>query len=97
MDSKLSYQYAKACHNHGTTIYPKPSNTGKYKIIINTRGTEKIGEETYQDQSYIKELIIKTPQGIKRIKTVVPSIHDKIADLYKQICETNKLLEPIIN
>lgn len=92
MEPKLFYQYSKACHEHGTTIYPKPSNTGKYNIIINTRGREKVGDEVYENQASIKIMVIKTPQGIKREKVIVPSVWDKIAELYKIICEKNNLL-----
>jgi hypothetical protein len=92
MDSKLFYRYAKACNDNGTVIYPKPSNSGKYKIIINRRGIEKVGEEIYQDQAYIKEEKFKTPQGFKVIKILVPSIWDKISDIYKEISEKNNLL-----
>jgi len=97
MDGKKFYQYAKICNDNHITIYPKCSNTGKYKIIINTRGREKTGEEIYEDKKYIKEVNIQTPNGQKKVKIEVPSIWDKIAQLYQQICEKNKLLEPIIN
>ena len=97
MDGKEFYKYAKPCHDNHITIYPKASNCGKYKIIINTRGKEKIGDEIYQDKSYIKEINLQTPQGMRRVKVEVPSIADKIFQLYKQICIKNKLLEPIIN
>lgn len=97
MDSKLFYQYSKACHDHGTTIYPKPNNAGRYKIIINTGGKEKVGEEIYENEAYIKETILRTPQGIRKIKTVVPSVWDKIAELYKLICEKNDFIKTINN
>jgi hypothetical protein len=86
----------KACIDNHITIYPKPSNLGKYKIIINTNGREKVGEEIYENESYIKEMILHTPSGIKREKIKVPSVWDKIHELYKTICDRNKLL-PIIN
>ncbi len=97
MDGKEFYKYSKACNDQFITIYPKASNSGKYKIIINTRGREKIGDEIYQDKSYIKEINLQTPNGMKRVKVEVPSVADKIFDLYKQICIKNKLLEAIIN
>jgi len=96
MESRESHLFMKACIDNNITIYPKGSNTGKYKIIINTRGREKVGEEIYQDESYVKEVVLHTPSGLKREKITVPSVWDKINELYKTICERNKLL-PIIN
>jgi hypothetical protein len=97
MDGKEFYKYAKPCMEAEITIYPKPSNNGKYKIVINTRGREKIGDEIYQNESYIKSETIRTPSGIKVVKIQVPSVYDKILELYKAICLKNKFLEPIIN
>lgn len=97
MDGKEFYKYAKLCHDNQITIYPKASNTGKYKIIINTRGKEKTGDEIYEDKAYTKEINLQTPNGMRRVKVEVPSIADKIFQLYKQICIKNKLLESIIN
>lgn len=96
MESRESHIYMKACIDNNITIYPKGSNIGKYKIIINTRGREKVGEEIYQDESYVKEVVLHTPSGMKREKIKVPSVWEKIAELYKTICERNNLL-PIIN
>jgi hypothetical protein len=97
MDGKEFYKYAKPCIEAQITIYPKPSNTGKYKIVINTRGREKVGDEIYQNESYIKSEIIRTPTGMKVVSIVVPSVYDKILELYKAICLKNKLLDSIIN
>lgn len=91
MESRESHIYMKACIDNDITIYPKGSNVGKYKIIINTRGREKVGEEIYQNDSYVKEVILHTPSGIKREKIQVPSVWEKINELYKTICERNKL------
>ena len=91
------YLYMKACLENEIKIYPKGSNTGKYKIIVNTKGVEKLGDEIYEDKPYIKEVVIKTPKGNKIINKVVPSIWDKIDELYKEICIRNNLLKTINN
>lgn len=96
MESRESHIYMKACIDNDIKIYPKGSNIGKYKIIINTRGREKVGEEIYQNEPYTKEVILHTPSGLKREKIQVPSVWEKINELYKTICERNKLLK-IIN
>jgi hypothetical protein len=67
MDAKEFYKYSKPCIDAQITIYPKPSNTGKYKIVINTVG-EKVGDEIYQTDSYIKSETIRTPSGMKVVK-----------------------------
>jgi hypothetical protein len=68
MDAKEFYKYSKPCIDAQITIYPKPSNTGKYKIVINTCGREKVGDEIYQTDSYIKSETIRTPSGMKVVK-----------------------------
>jgi hypothetical protein len=97
MDGKEFYKYAKACNDHKITIYPKCSNTGKYKIIINTNGQEKVGEQYYGEQPSIKEIEIKTPRGIQKVKEIVPSVWDKIFELYKVTCLKNNFLQTINN
>jgi hypothetical protein len=92
MDGKEFYIYAKPCNENGITIYPKGCNNGKYKIIINKNGREKIGVEIYEDKEYIKQETILTPRGPQKIKVQVPSVWDKILDLYKQTCKRNHLL-----
>jgi len=87
------YKYSSRCIASNITIYPKPSNHGKYKIIINRRGVEKVGEEIYEDKPYIKQVEQKTTTGVIKVKVVVPSVWDKINELYKEICIKNKLLE----
>jgi len=96
MEPRESYIYFKACVDNNITIYPKPSNTGKYKIIINTKGKEKVGEEIYENEPYVKEVVLHTPNGLKKEKIQIPSVWEKINELYKIICERNNLL-PIIN
>ena len=59
MDGKEFYKYAKACNDRKITIYPKCSNTGKYKIIINRNGHEKEGEEYYENEAHVKQIEIK--------------------------------------
>lgn len=93
MDSKDFYKFSKPCIASGVTIYPKPSNYGKYKIIINRNGHEKTGDQVYEDTAIFKEESLKTPKGIVKVKVVVPSVWDKILELYKDICIKNKLLE----
>jgi hypothetical protein len=48
--------------------------------VINTRGREKVGDEIYQTDSYIKSETIRTPSGMKVVKQV-PSVYDKILEL----------------
>jgi hypothetical protein len=36
--------------------------------VINTRGREKVGDEIYQTDSYIKSETIRTPSGMKVVK-----------------------------
>ena len=45
MKTRDSYIYMKACVDNNIMIYPKGSNFGKYKIIINKNGRETEGEE----------------------------------------------------
>ncbi|MEO8532829.1 MAG: hypothetical protein ABI441_03730 [Flavobacterium sp.] len=92
MDGKEFYKYAKACNDNNITIYPKCSNTGKYKIIINKNGEEKVGDQFYEEHASVKEVEIKTPRGIQKVKQVVPSVWDKIFELYKVTCIKNNLL-----
>jgi hypothetical protein len=47
---------------------------------------EKVGDEIYQTDSYIKSETIRTPSGMKVVKIQVPSVYDKILELYKAIC-----------
>jgi hypothetical protein len=97
MDGKEFYKYAKACNDHNIMIYPKCSNTGKYKIIINKNGNEKEGDQIYENLPSVKMTEIKTPRGIQEVKEVVPSVWDKIFELYKATCEKNNLLKTINN
>jgi len=92
MDAHEFYKYSKACNEKKITIYPKCSNTGKYKIIINRNGNEKEGEEIYENRPYIKEIEIQTPRGIQKVKKVIPSVWDKILELYKATCIKNNLI-----
>lgn len=93
MDGHEFYKYSSLVIPTGVTIYPKTWSYGKYKIIINRNGREKTGDEIYEDQSYIKEVEIKSPQGLKKVKVVIPSIYDKILELYKDICIKNNLIK----
>ncbi|MFW0737607.1 hypothetical protein [Flavobacterium sp. T12S277] len=97
MDGKEFYKYAKACNDHKITIYPKCSNNGRYKIIINTNGEEKVGDHYYEKVASVKETVIKTPRGIQKVKEVVPSVWDKIFELYKLTCIKNDFLKTINN
>lgn len=87
MDGKKLYPFAKACNDHKITIYPKPSNLGKYKIIININGTEKVGQEIFENEPTTRIVKIKTPTGEKILREKVPSVWDKIAELYELICK----------
>jgi hypothetical protein len=93
MDHKEFSKYFKACEDANISIYPKPSNVARYKIIINTRGKEKEGSEFYQDKESSKNVVIKTTKGLVNVSQKVPSVWDKIRELYKEICIKNKLLE----
>jgi len=88
-------KYFSLCVDSDIRIYPKPSNTGKYKIIINRRGVEKVGDEIYEDKPYIKEVSQKTTTGVVKLKVVVPSVWDKINELYREICIKNKLVKEL--
>jgi hypothetical protein len=68
--------------------------TGKYKIVI---PWERKGDEIYQTDSYIKSETIRTPSGMKVVKIQVPSVYDKILELYKAICIKNKFFRSIIS
>lgn len=92
MDSKEFYKYSKVCIENNIKIYPKCSNNGKYRIIINKNGHEQLGDQFYEDRPSMKETEIKTPRGIQKIKEVVPSVWDKILELYKATCIKNNLL-----
>ncbi|MEZ0182626.1 hypothetical protein AB9T89_10300 [Flavobacterium oncorhynchi] len=92
MDGKEFYKYAKACNDQKITIYPKCSNTGKYKIIINKNGHEKEGEEYYENVAHVKQIEIQTPRGPQKVKKLVPSVWDKIFELYRDTCIKNNLL-----
>lgn len=92
MDGVEFYKYSKACNDHNIKIYPKCSNTGRYRIIINNNGVEKLGDQYYEDQPTVKETTISTPRGVQKIKEIVPSVWDKIFELYKITCIKNNLL-----
>jgi hypothetical protein len=92
MDGKEFHKYAKACNDNQITIYPKASNSGKYKIIINRNGREKIGDQVYENTSYTREESIHTPSGPQKVTIRVPSVWDKILELYKETCSRNNLL-----
>jgi hypothetical protein len=92
MDAKEFHRYAKVCNDNLITIYPKASNSGKYKIIINRNGREKVGSEIYENTSYIKEESILTPRGPQKVRVKVPSVWEKILELYKETCKRNNLL-----
>jgi hypothetical protein len=62
--------------------------------VINTV-RRKGSDEIYK--LYIKSETIRTPSGMKVVKIPVPSVYDKILELYKTICIKNKFFRPIIN
>jgi hypothetical protein len=45
---------------------------------------------------YIKSETIRTPSGMKVVKIPVPSVYDKILELYKTICIKNKFLDQLL-
>lgn len=92
MDGKEFYKYSKACIDNNIKIYPKCSNSGKYKIIINRNGEEKIGDQYYEDQPSVRIKEVNTPRGIQKIKERIPSVWNKILELYKATCIKNNLL-----
>lgn len=92
MDGHAFYKYSSPVIAMGITIYPKTCNYGRYKIIINRNGKEQIGEEYYEDKPSVKLMDQKTTTGIIKIKVPVPSVYEKILELYKEICIKNKLL-----
>lgn len=92
MDAKEVYKYMSWCISKNILIYPKASNTGKYRIIICRNGKEKLGNEIYQDKETYKTVDVKTKNGVKKEKVRVPPLHDRIYELYKDIFEKNNLI-----
>ena len=74
MTAKEFHFYFSWCINNGITIYPKPTTVpGIYKIIVNNRGNEKIGEGIYRNKALQNEL----------------NVWDKINSLYVEIYNRN--------
>jgi hypothetical protein len=92
MDPHEFYKYSKVCIAAQITIYPKPSNTGRYKIIVRTGNFEKEGQEFYHEKAYSKNILVKTPKGMVNAQEIVPSVWDKITMLYKEIALKKKLI-----
>jgi hypothetical protein len=92
MDGKAFYKYSKPAIAMGVKIYPKPSNSQRYKVIISRNGNEKIGDEIYLEEPYYKKVEKKTRTGVVTVKVLVPSIWDKILELYIDVCIKNNLL-----
>ena len=53
MNPKDYHKYFSWCTSNGITIYPKPlTPSGSIlKIVVNNKGTEKIGEEKYTNDT----------------------------------------------
>lgn len=51
MDAKEFHKYFSWCVGNGITIYPRPivPNGSVLKIVVNSNGTEKVGEEKFTD------------------------------------------------
>lgn len=96
MDGNEFYKYAKPCNDNQIFIFPKASNSGKYKIIICDRGKEKVGNEVYEDVAVTKINQIMTTTGPQKVKEIIPSVWDKIFELYKAICLKHNL-KPLKN
>lgn len=99
MDGKEFYKYAKPCNDQNIFIYPTCSNTGRHKIVIREQNRsrtgfiETTGKEIYKQTAEIREVVVKTPTGDRKVKITIPSVWDKIFDLYKAICEKKRLIE----
>lgn len=91
MDGKDFYRYAKPCNDAGIKIFPLPSNNGKYKIAIESNGKLTIGKEIFENDTTSIETTELTRRGPVKTKTIVPSVWDKILELYKNLLDKNNL------
>lgn len=91
-DGNKLYKYMKPCLDHNILIYPKPqsSNGGRYKIVIERNGKPKVGSEIYKNELSYKKVQKQGKTGFEEVKVEVPSIWDKIFQLYREIAIKNK-------
>lgn len=91
MEAKELVAITNTCWKHGIYVIVKPiNNQGNYKLAVLKNGRETIGEEVYRDKAYEKITLEKKEAGPpKRIKTQIPSVHEKIQELYLKIYNKN--------
>ena len=85
MDARELAKYMKWCLERDIKIYPKSNNSGKYYIIISKNGKESMSEHYYENQGGYRLLI----ENNEKVKKYFPSVHTRIAELYKQTFDMN--------
>ena len=85
------------CWEHNIFVVVKPiNNLGKYRLAISRNGREKLGDEIYEGTAKLKWQVIETAQGIqKKIKVLVPPVHERIKELYIDIYNKNFNIKPV--
>lgn len=85
----------KVCWEHNVFVVVKPISRGKYKLAISRNGREKIGEKIYEDKPVHKTLIFEKNNKKYRQDVTIPSVHQMIESLYKDLYNKNfKGMEP---
>jgi hypothetical protein len=85
------YFAQKFCWDHQIFVVVKTTpKLGRYKLAVSRAGREKIGEEVYESNGYIRTVEMISPTGLKtKHKIPVPPLHVKIAELYIDIYHKN--------
>jgi len=83
------YIATKVCWEHDVFVVVKPFGNNKYKIAISRNGREKIGEQIYSDVPKSKVLIYEKGGKKYRQDITIPSVHQKIEELYLHLYITN--------
>lgn len=91
-DGHKLYRYMKPCLDNNIRVYPKGSNTGRYKIIIETNGRQREGKEVYKNEPYQKKESLMTDKGLVEITVTIPAVNEKVFELYKEIAIKNKFV-----
>lgn len=78
MNAREFSSHMSLCLANEIIIYPIYYARHKYKIVIERQGKRKIGDEIFESNARLD----------KSSKTLIPSVDQKIHQLYKQIADT---------
>ena len=83
------YIATKVCWDHDVYVVVKPISQHKYKLAISRNGREKPGEQVYGDHPVTKPIFIERNGKKYRQEVFVPSVHQKIVELYLDLYQKN--------